>query len=54
MGFCCMIEAWAAWIVSYWRVWLTIFVLQGFFGIMAFEWAWKRTERVRKGEEEMF
>ena len=54
MGLCCMFTALVTWIASYWRVWLTIFILQGCLGVYAFEWAWKRTERARKGEEEMF
>lgn len=38
-------------IVDYWRVWLTIFIVQGFVGVAAFEWAWKKADRVRNGEE---
>ena len=37
----------------YWRLGLIAFVVQGFLGVVAFEWAYKRTERVRLAEEEM-
>ena len=48
MGFCC----WFEWFISLWRVWLTIFIMQGFLGIAMFEWGWKRVERLRLGEKE--
>lgn len=36
---------------EYWRAFLGIFIFQGILGVLMFEWAWKKTERVRKGEE---
>ena len=32
---------------------LTVFIMQGVLGVLAFEWAWKRTDRARNSEEAM-
>ena len=36
-----------------WRLLLGLFIAQGILGVCMFEWAWKRTERVRLGEKAM-
>ena len=40
--------------ISYWRLLLGVFIAQGICGVILFEWAWKKTERVRLGEKAMF
>ena len=40
-----------AFICAYWKLWAGIFILQGLCGMYLFEKAWKRTERIRLGEE---
>ena len=50
MSLCC----WFEWFASYWRVYLAIFIIQGFIGVFLFEkFAWKVVERLRCGEKEM-
>ena len=39
-------------ILEYWRILLTVYILTSLFGIYWFELAWKGIERVRKGQEE--
>ena len=47
-----MVFATITWLLcDYWKLWLGLFLVQGVIGVIIFEWAWKRTERVRLGEE---
>ena len=37
---------------DHWQLLLTMFILQGFLGVLLFEWAWKKMERVRPDSSE--
>ena len=41
-------------IFNNWRVLLGLYILQGVIGVLVFEWGWKKTERVRLGQPEMY
>lgn len=40
-------------ILDHWRLLFGLFILQGIFGVILFEWAWKQAARQRDGEKEL-
>jgi len=43
-----------SWLIENWKVFATIYLVQGVIGVLLFEWAWKKAERVRCGEKAMY
>ena len=40
-------------LLSYWKVWLALYIVQGLIGVWCFEWAWKQSERARLCPQEI-
>ena len=41
-------------LLFYWPLLLGLYIFQGILGVIGFEWAWKKSERIRKGQPEMY